>query len=161
MAPSAGSETHTDPAEEAPGFGGGSGAGAGNGAVPLVGPCAISTVTVGQELGLGAGDGEGDGVGVVGVVTPPVDAVCGLPPQPASNNAKEIRKNADKIATQRRTFNNKGNHLRVICQVVRIPDHSAGCSLLAATLDSQVAESKPVVHCCPAHFGNKAHTPGV
>ena len=52
VAPSAGVETQTEPAEVVPGFGAGVGAGAGNGAVPLVGPCAIATVTVGQEAAL-------------------------------------------------------------------------------------------------------------
>ena len=58
--------------------------------MPLVGPCAIATVTLGHELaGAGEGEGVGEGVGV-GVVTPAVEAVWEVPPQPASVMLKII-----------------------------------------------------------------------
>ncbi|MGZ4814598.1 MAG: hypothetical protein ACXVZV_04280 [Terriglobales bacterium] len=81
VAPSAGVDTHTEPADVLPGFGAGMGAGAGKGATPVCGPALISTCTVGHVLG--GGDGEGEGAGV-GVVTPPVDWLLELPPQPLS-----------------------------------------------------------------------------
>lgn len=48
MAPSAGVETHTEPAGPDPGLLGFCGAGSGNGAIPVCGPCAIVTDTAAQ-----------------------------------------------------------------------------------------------------------------
>ncbi len=114
VAPSFGEETQTEPAGVDPGSGGGTGAGAGNGAVPVVGPCAITDCTVGQVLafvgggvgvgdgdGRGVGDGLGDGVGdefvggagvgllAVGVVGV---GVLGLSPQPVNNETVATRR---------------------------------------------------------------------
>lgn len=75
-APFAGVETQTEPAEESL-AGGADGAAGGNGAVPVIGPCASVTVTVGQAVdGFGAGVGPGDEVGGVGLmlVWPPQEA---------------------------------------------------------------------------------------
>lgn len=78
-APFAGVDTHTEPALES--FAGGAdGADGGNGAVPVIGPCASATVTVGQALeGFDVGDvglDVGADVGALGLmlVWPPHEA---------------------------------------------------------------------------------------
>ncbi len=68
--PSAGLETQTDPADDSL-AGGTDGADGGNGAVPVIGPWASATATVGQEVegfGAGAGVGEGPIVGALGLM---------------------------------------------------------------------------------------------
>lgn len=99
LAPSAGVETQTEPSEVDPGVGGGVGAAVGNGATPLLGPTLSSTVTVGHEaVGVGVGAGAGPGFGVPGVVTPPVEAVFEVPPQPSNADASKIAENAGMAA---------------------------------------------------------------
>jgi len=109
---SAGVDTQTDPADVAPGVGAGVGAGAGNCATPLCGPALNSTCTVGQDAGAGLGPGEGDEpVGGVGV-TPPVEAVFELPPQPISESMNSNRKETEIAAARRRAFESKGTALK-------------------------------------------------
>lgn len=90
-APLAGVDTQTDPVEESP-VGGIGGAGGGNGAVPVVGPAASSTVTLGhdpEELGGGVGLGAGLGVGLAEAVEgPPIP----LPPQALKDQMQAVTK---------------------------------------------------------------------
>jgi len=86
VAPSAGVETQTEPAEVDPGVGGGTTAEFGNAATPEVGPCACSRVTLGQV------DADGGGPPDPPPLPPPSEPVLGggafdavTPPQPASS----------------------------------------------------------------------------
>ena len=135
-------ETQTDPDGVVPGFGGGSVAAGGN-AAPLCGPWAIATVTVGQAAcGVGVGfeavvvvpdpelevvlvDPDPVVVPVPVFVTPPVEVVFTVPPQPIWKIAKA---NSGRNAALRQVPVSK-QPPQLWDEVVRTCWFSTGCNL--------------------------------